>query len=168
MPAWDIQRLDPRHDRTQFDCGQPSLNDWLRLQASQWERKDLCRTFVATRPSESVVVGYYALSSHRVIYEDLPPPAAKGLPRVDVPVVLLGRLAVDRSVQGSGLGSFLLIDALRRVTLIADEVGVRAVEVDAIDETARGFYLKYGFRPLRDDRRHLFMPLHEIRKLKLV
>jgi GNAT superfamily N-acetyltransferase len=167
MPAWEIRRLDRQHDRSQFDCGQPVLNDWLRSKAGQWDRKDLSKTFVATRPNESVVVGYYALSSHRIVYDDLPVPDSKGLPKLDVPVVLLGRLAVDRSVQGCGLGSHLLIDALRRVTSIADEIGVRAVEVDAIDDAAREFYLKYGFRLLRDDRRHLFMPMHEIRKLKL-
>lgn len=87
---------------------------------------------------------------------------------MDVPVVLLGRLAVDRSFQGKGLGAFLLIDALRRALYISEQVGIRAVEVDAIDDAARRFYLKFGFRSLLDDSRHLMMPMHEIRKLKLV
>ena len=80
-------------------------------------------------------------------------------------MILIGRLAVDRSVQGQGLGSYLLVDALRRVLRIAEDVGVRAVEVDAIDDAAREFYLKYGFDSLKDDRQHLFISTIQIRKL---
>jgi GNAT superfamily N-acetyltransferase len=115
-----------------------------------------------------MVLGYYAISTHGVRREDLPDEQAKGLPRMDVPVVLLGRLAVDKSAQGCGLGSLLLLDALRRVELLAEEVGIRAVEVDAIDDTARNFYLKFGFMPLLDDLGHLFLPMPAIRKLGLV
>lgn len=117
---------------------------------------------------ESRVAGYYAISSHRVAFEALSDDQARGLPRIGVPVILLGRLAVDRSFQGRGLGAELLIDALRRVLTIAEQVGVRAVEVDAIDDGARQFYLKYGFVPLRDDPRHLFLPVHVIQQLDLV
>jgi GNAT superfamily N-acetyltransferase len=118
------------------------------------------------RPGEQLVLGYYALTNHRVVYEALPPTESKGLPKIDVPVVLLGRLAVDVSVQGRGLGALLLVDALRRILEVADEVGVRAVEVDAIDDDARRFYEKFGFRSLLDDPRHLFMPLQAVRRLK--
>jgi GNAT superfamily N-acetyltransferase len=166
MP-WTIRRLDNSHDRTAFDCGQSMLNEWLRDRASQFDRRDPSRTFVATRPNEMVVVGYYAISSHRVVYEMLPDPEAKGLQRLEVPVVLIGRLAVDRSEQGKGLGSLLLVDALRRSVDISKQIGIQAVEVDAIDDAARSFYLKFGFRSLLDDPRHLFLPMHEIRKLRL-
>ena len=74
---------------------------------------------------------------------------------------------VDRSVQGQGLGASLLVDAIRRSAQISEQVGIRAVEVDALDEAARNFYLKFGFRSLLDDARHLFLPMHEIRKLNL-
>ena len=167
MALWTIRRLGPAHDRSAFDCGQPKLDDWLKYRAGQFDRRDLSRTFVATRPGEFLALGYYALSTHRVVYEVLPSGQSKGLPRLDVPVVLLGRLAVDQSVQGQGLGSLLLLDALRRAMQISEHVGIRAVEVEAIDEAARSFYLKFGFRPLMDDPRHLLMPMHEIRKLKL-
>jgi GNAT superfamily N-acetyltransferase len=128
---------------------------------------NLSRTFVATRENESSVVGYYAISSHRVVYEVLPDAETKGLPHLDVPVALIGRLAVDRSSQGQGLGSLLLVDALRRSLAISTQIGIRAVEVDAIDDSARCFYLKFGFRPLLHDPRHLFLPMREIRKLGL-
>jgi GNAT superfamily N-acetyltransferase len=84
-----------------------------------------------------------------------------------VPVVLLGRLAVDRTVQGRGLGSFLLIDALRRAQHSSEQVGIRAVEVDALDDAARRFYLKFGFVSLADDLNHLFLAMHVVRKLGL-
>ncbi len=167
MPIWEIQRLNRGHDRTQFDSGVPALNDWLQRFANQHEKRDLARTYVAVLLGEQRVLGYYALSNHQVHYDALPEIQAKGLPQIDIPVILLGRLAVDRSMQGQGLGRFLLIDALRRAIHVADQVGVRAVEVDAIDQSAKGFYLKYGFVPLEDDERHLFLPMQVIRKLKL-
>jgi GNAT superfamily N-acetyltransferase len=167
MTAWTIGRLDRTHDRSTFDCGQSMLNDWLKNRSSQFDRRDLARTFVATRPDALRVYGYYAVSSHRVVYDALPIEESKGLPRLDVPVVLLGRLAVDRSVQRQGLGALLLVDALRRAAAISEQVGIRAVEVEAIDEIVTEFYLRFGFRPLTDDPRHLLMPMHEIRKLDL-
>ena len=114
-----------------------------------------------------MVRGYYAVSSHAVRYEALPEDQAKGLPHLDVPVMLVGRLAVDQSEQGKGLGSLLLIDALRRARHLADHVGVRAVEVDAIDDAARRFYVRHGFIALQDDPRHLFLPIAVVRKLNL-
>jgi GNAT superfamily N-acetyltransferase len=167
MATWVIQRLDRSHDRAQFDCGASSLNHWLQKLASQHERRDLARTYVAVIPDSPHVLGYYAISNHRVSYAALPEDQARGLPQIDVPVVLLGRLAVDRSTHGQGLGAFLLLDALRRARHIADQIGVRAVEVDAIDDAARQFYLKYGFIPLLDEPRHLFLPMQVIRRLNL-
>lgn len=167
MATWTIRRLETRHDRSRFDCGQPALNEWLKDRAGQFDRRDLSRTFVATRRDETLVVGYYAISTHRVVYDILPAAEAKGLPRLDVPVVLIGRLAVDQSVQGQGLGALLLVDALGRAARISEQVGIRAVEVDALDDAARSFYLKFGFRSLLDDPRHLLMPMHEIRKLRI-
>ena len=84
-----------------------------------------------------------------------------------MPVVLIGRLAVDRSMQGKGLGEFLLIDALRRAEFLATKIGVRAVEVDAINDDAKRFYERYGFLTLKDNPRHLFLPIRVIRKLQL-
>ena len=166
-PDWEIQRFDHSHDRSRFDCGVTQLNDWLRKQVSQYQKRDLSRTYVAVQHRSSLVHGYYALSMHRVSHEVLPSDLAKGLSRLDVPVVLLGQFAVDKSVQGQGLGALLLLDALARSAHVSHQVGVRAVEVDAIGEAARSFYTKYGFTALRDDPRHLYLPMHVIRKLNL-
>jgi GNAT superfamily N-acetyltransferase len=167
MPQWEIARLAKWHDRVAFDCGNAALNDWLKLRAGQFERRDLARTYVAVRPGQPVVLAYYALSTHRVSFDALPADQAKNLPRTDVPVVLLGCLAVDRSEQGKGLGEHLLIDALRRAELTSGQVGVRAVEVDAVNDAARRFYLRYGFIPLRDNPNHLFLPMSVVRRLAL-
>ena len=167
MPGWTIERFSRSHDREAFDCGNELLNHWLHKRVSQYEKRDLSRTYVAVRKVELRVCGYYAISTHRVRYEALSTEQAKGLPTIDVPVVLLGRLAVDRTAQGQGLGSLLLIDALRRAELISTQVGVRAIEVDAIDEAARRFYTKFGFKPLLDDRTHLFLSMKAVRELGL-
>lgn len=167
LPRWHIQKLDKTHDRSQLDCGRPMLDGWLRRQAGQYERKGLARTYVAVRPGQRLVLGYYALSGHTVVFEALPGEQAKGLPSVDVPVVLLGRLAVDRRVQRQGLGQGLLVDTLRRAEQVSRQVGVRAVEVLALDEEARGFYLKFGFVPLADDPRHLYLPMAVVRATDL-
>jgi GNAT superfamily N-acetyltransferase len=164
---WVIEKLGRGHDRSAFDCGQAPLNDWLKLRAGQHAKKDLARTYVAVRQGQPAVLGYYAISTHRVSYEAIPPDQAKGLPKIDVPVVLLGRLAVDGTAQRQGLGSLLLIDALRRAQHISEEVGIRAVEVDALDDAARQFYLRFGFVALADDRNHLFIPMPVIRRLGL-
>ncbi len=163
----EIISLNKSHDRTTFDCGNSVLNDWLQKQANQWEKKGLSRTYVAVQKGETTLLGYYAISSHQVSYKSLPDDQAKGLPRINVPVVLLGRLAVDQSAQGQGLGGLLLIDALRRVNHLSKKIGIRAVEVDAIDDDAKRFYLKYGFVALQDDDRHLYLPMGVIRKLNL-
>jgi GNAT superfamily N-acetyltransferase len=162
---WTIARLGRDHDRAAFDCGHAALNDWLKQRAGQFDQRDLARTYVAVRGQERTVLGYYAISSHLVRRADLPEDQAKGLPRIDVPVVLLGRLAIDRGVQGQGLGSLLLIDALRRADRLAEQLGIRAIEVDAIDDAARMFYEKFGFVALLDSPQHLFLPMSIVRKL---
>jgi GNAT superfamily N-acetyltransferase len=143
------------------------LNQWLRQFAGQYERRDLARTYVAVQTGEARVLGYYSISNHQVSFDALRDDQAKGLPTIDIPVVLLGRLAVDRSVQRQGWGEFVLLDALRRTVHVSQQVGVRAVEVHALDEDARRFYLKYGFVALRDDRHHLFLTMQVVRQLKL-
>ncbi len=165
---WAIEPFDrQRHNRAGFECGVSLLNDWLETKAGQFEKKDLARVYVLVTAGEATVKGYYALSSHTVSFQALPEDQKKGLPQIDLPVVLIGRLAVDRSVQGQQLGEYLLIDALRRAKYLAKKLGIRAVEVHALHDAARRFYEKYGFLSLQDDPQHLFLPMHVIRKLKL-
>lgn len=162
MADWAIERLDRSHDRSAFDCGRPPLDDFLRKLVSQYEKRNLGRTYVAVIPVTKRVVGYYTLASGAVTFENLPAEASRKLPRHPVPVALLARLAVDRSMQGRGLGAALLTDALARCLTLAEQIAIHAVAVDAIDEDAAAFYAKYGFVPLEDDPRHLYLPMATI------
>jgi GNAT superfamily N-acetyltransferase len=165
MIDWRIERLDRSHERGEFTCGKPPLDDFLRVLVNQYEKRNLGRTYVAVRMGEKRVSGYYTLATGAVSFQDLPHAAAKKLPKHPVPVILLARLAVDRGVQGQGLGQALLFDALRRCLELADRLGFHAVEVDAIDQQAQAFYSKYGFAPLLDRERHLYLPVATIRQV---
>jgi GNAT superfamily N-acetyltransferase len=162
VAEWLIESLDRSHERGLFSCGQPALDDFLRTLVSQYEKRRLGKTYVAVRPGETLVIGYYTLASGAVSFAHLPKAAAKKFPRHPVPVALLARLAVDRSMQGKGLGAALLVDALRRVSVLAKHLGIHAVEVDAIDAAARAFYEKFGFVRLLDNDLHLYLPIATI------
>jgi GNAT superfamily N-acetyltransferase len=162
MDKWQIEPLDRSHQRGEFCCGKAPLDEFLRSLVSQYEKRKLGRTYVAVLPSDKKVYGYYTLASSSVVFENLPSHRAKKLPKHPVPVVLLGRLAVDRAAQGRGLGEQLLMDALRRCLDLSEKLGIHAVEVLAIDAVAKGFYLRYGFVPLMDDEFHLYMPMKTV------
>ncbi len=162
---WLIEELTTDHDRSAFSCGQASLDEFISRYASQNQKSGVSRTFVALRPGGRVVRAYYSLAAGAVAFAELPEEQRKRLPRYPVPVAHLGRLAVDQSAQGKGLGSFLLIDALRRIQTAADSIGIHAFEVIANDDAARGFYLKYGFVALQDHPHHLYISLKTVQKL---
>jgi GNAT superfamily N-acetyltransferase len=161
---WQIERLDRSHERSEFSCGRVPLDNFLRTLVRQYEKRNLGRTYVGVRPGEKRVLGYYTLASGSVAFENLPSSSTRKLPRHPVPVVLLARLAVDHSTQGHGLGATLLVDALERCLMLAESLGVHAVEVEAIDAVARSFYEKYGFVSLLDSPNHLFLPVATIRQ----
>ena len=163
MIEWRVERLERSHHRAEFSCGKPPLDTFLHRLVSQYEARNLGRTYVAVKPGSLRVFGYYTLAAGAIAYQSLPAPSSRKLPKHPVPVILLARLAVDQSVQGQHLGESLLLDALRRCLVLADPLGIHAVEVDAIDPHARSFYQKYGFLPLLDDALHLFLPMATIR-----
>lgn len=164
---WTIEELRSDHDRAGFSCGHESLDAYIRQFASQNQKTGVSRTFVAVRPGERVVRGSYSLAAGSVRLEQLTEEQRKRLPRYPVPVAHLGRLAVDQTEQGRGLGSHLLVDALGRIARAANEMGIHAVEVVAIDEAATRFYVKYGFTVLADDPRHLYLPMKKVRGLRI-
>lgn len=165
VSPWRIEPLGKHHQRSDFDCGEESLNTFFRFHAGQNARRDISRTYVALAAGSDSATGYYTLSSGSVGFENLPGQAAKRLPKYPVPTAHLGRLAVDRRFQGQGLGAILLIDALKRVRDTADKIGIHAVSVDVLNTCARQFYEAHGFINLRDDTLHLFLPMTTIRKL---
>ena len=161
-PAWTIERIRKDHAREAFDCGIEKLNTFIRRYARQNEEHGLSRTFVAVRPASLRIFGYHTLRSGQVEIRDLSPAEVRRFPRYPVPVVHLARLAVDREARGQGLGELLLLDALAKAHEAAGVIAAYAVEVEAVDESARRFYLKYGFQELLDDRLHLYMPIKTI------
>jgi GNAT superfamily N-acetyltransferase len=163
MAEWSIEPLNRSHERGEFSCGKGPLDNFLRSLVSQYEKRRLGRTYVVVRRGEKRVLGYYTLASGAVSFENFPQQVNKKLPRHPIPVILLARLALDQSVQGQGLGRFLLIDALRRCLSLAEQLGVHAVEVDAIDDEAKAFYERYGFTALHDNPRHLFLAISTIK-----
>jgi len=158
-----IEKLSSHHNRRDFDCGVEDLNAYLRRYSGQHERKGMGRTYVATEENDTHVLGYYTISSSAVAFDVVP----ENLPRHPVPVALVGRLAVDNIARGQRLGETLLIHALRSAQLAAKIVGIYAVVVDALDESARRFYLNYGFNELTDDRLHLYLPMKAIERLNI-
>ena len=159
-----IELLGKQHKRENFDCGEQTLNEFLKKYARQNSEKGFGRTFVAVLPGETDVLGYYTISSGSISFEIIP---AK-LPRYPIPTVHLGRLATDVKLRGQGLGELLLIDALKRTTLAASELGIYAVELYALTENAKNFYLKYGFVALKDDEKHLYLPIDTLRNSGLI
>ncbi|MFZ0807579.1 MAG: GNAT family N-acetyltransferase [Candidatus Sulfotelmatobacter sp.] len=158
LPLSSVEAISESHDVTRFDCGaHESLNDWLKRFALTSQKNESARTYVAHRGGS--VVGYYSISAGSVAAEESPTRIAKGLARHPIPVILLARLAVDKSEQGTGLGKALLKEALTRIAHAADIVGARAVLVHAIDKPARKFYEHFGFES---------SPIHELQLMLLM
>lgn len=154
--------LGPQHRLDGFDCGTPSLNDWLIRHALQAQGSGSARTFVACDGER--VAGFFSLTVGQVDTPDAPDRFRKGMGRYPLPVVILARLAVDRRDQGRGIGTGLLKDAIRRTMLIADQAGIRALLAHPIDEMAARFYGRFGFEtsPLRE--RQLLLLLKDARR----
>lgn len=156
-----VEPLSKLHDRQSFDCGEDSLNEFLKRFARQNEEKGISRTFVAVKSDDPKIYGYYTLSSSSVKFDLVP----ENLPRYPVPFIHLGRLAVDVSAKGEGLGKALLFHAFNRAAIIAQQLGIFAVEVMALNEDARQFYLQFGLTELKDDKMHLYISIKEILKI---
>jgi len=150
--------MDASHDVARFDCGKPALNDWLRNRALKNEGK-ASRCFVVCQ--ERAVVGFYALAAGAVRHDQTPSALKRNMPE-QIPVIVLGRMAVDLSFQGQKLGDGLLRDALKRALSVAADVGARAVLVHAIDQEVVPFYTQYGFKPFPEGELTLFLSVTEL------
>ena len=158
MP-WTIQRLNPQHDIAGFDSGEPSLNSFLQKHALNNDRAGLGRTFVAVDTGQRQVLGYFTISTGSVTFDTIPDHARKRLPRYPIPTIHIGRLAVDAKCQGKKLGETLLVESLCKAAIASNSVAVYAVDVFALHDKAKSFYLKYGFVEMLDQPLHLFLPI---------
>jgi predicted GNAT family N-acyltransferase len=160
---WNFVPIHKKYQRDHFDCGYPALDDYIKKYAKQNHEKGIAKTFVAIEDSTSLKVdGFYTLSASTIEFESLPDTSQKGLPAYPIPAILIGKLAVDSAAKGQRLGTELLVDALLRAVKASQDVAVFAVRVDAIDSTARDFYLKYEFIPFQDQPLSLFLPVKTI------
>jgi len=157
---WREEPIGRQHDRKDFDCGSRDLNEYLDSYARQNHESGGAKTFVAIAPAEPTrVLGFYSISPGAIEFARVPSPLTKKLGRYDVPVFRLGRLAIDLSVQGRGLGSDLLVAAGERALAVAAEVGGVALAIDAKDEKAARWYERFGAQSLLDDPLKLILPL---------
>lgn len=142
--------LGPQHQLEGFDCGKPTLNDWLMRHARQAQGSGSAKTFVVSEDDR--VAGYFSLTVGQIDTLDAPERIRKGVGQYPIPVVILARLAVSQQDQGRGIGVGLLQDAIRRTLLIAEQAGIRAMLTHPLDEEAARFYTRFGFigSPLRE------------------
>jgi predicted GNAT family N-acyltransferase len=162
MNKMEVVVFNKTQQRQQFDCGVFELNRYIHQQISQDAKRKIAAPFVLL--NENQIVGFYTLSASSVNVGDLPTELIKKLPKYPlVPVALLGRLAIDKNYQGKGLGDFLLMDALKRSLVLSEQIGLMAIVVDAINESASHFYQQYGFEELTENR--LFLPIQNLVKV---
>ena len=162
LPAWYEESIGKHHNRTAFDCGDEALNQFLHRHARQSHEKGGAKTYLAVSENNEKVLGYYSLSPASIAYERAPEVIKRGLARHDVPVFRLGRLAVDSTVQGQGLGGQLLLAAGRRCLLVASQAGGVALLIDARNERVAQWYASYGAIPLLDAHLSLLLPFKTI------
>ena len=158
------EAIQAHHRLDSFDSGEPNLDEWLRGRAMKNHASGASRCFVVC--SENRVIGYYSLSAGAISHQIAPKNFRRNMPD-PLPVLLLGRLAVDRRCQNIGLGKALLRDALLRAVGVGVDAGVFAVLVHAISDSAKRFYLSYGFVPSPLEPMTLMMTLQTVRGVLL-
>lgn len=168
-----IEPLDPeKHDRAAFSCGLEQVDNFLKRTANKLAKADNLRVFVMTTP-DGDLIGFYALNAHAVDYTDLPGKFARSRPgHGSIPAAYISMIGVDQRHQSKGYGGDLLVDALTRITRIADDIGIALVMLDVLDcgnpvmvQKRKTLYASYGFAALSSNPLRLFLPLATVRNL---
>lgn len=160
----DVEPLASHHDRAAFSCGEPSLDAYIQRQARQDVKRDLSACYVLCVPGSATIMGYYTLTGTSLDVTDLPADLAKTAGRYPrVGAALLGRLAVDARYAGQGMGSLLLLNAMRRT--LRSGIGFKVMIVDALDDGAAQFYERFDFKRFADDPLHLYVPMSKVREI---
>ncbi len=174
LPRISIEPFDPaRHERIGFSCGVARLDNFLRLSARKQQKDDFTRVFVAVAEGSVRVLGFYALNTHAVGIAELGRNRPRRAPdRASLPALYISMIAVDKSQQGKGLGTDLLIDALFRACRVSKEVGLKLVMLDVIDDGGESvfqrrkeFYRRMGFESFADHPQRMFMTVGTIRSM---
>lgn len=158
-----FEHLNPKkHDRKSFDCGVEALNLYLQRSANQDQKRSLTKVYVLTEKKK--VIGYYSISAHSVLRDNLPKDI-KLANYKDIPFLLLGRLAVDMKHQGKGFGDALIFHAFNTTLDAAEKIGILGMVVDAKDIKAAAFYQGFGFMQLHGSANRLVLPLSVMKTL---
>ncbi len=155
-------RLEKGHDFSQFDCGEEPLNNFLKKYALASQASNATVSYVVLEGSR--IIAYYSLAVGAIAHERAPDRMGKGLGKYEIPIILIARLAVDKTFQGKHLGKHLLKDALSRAFSISQQVGIRCIVVDAKNERARQFYQRFNFEPWPVDCFRLYLLIKDVRK----
>lgn len=148
------------HELDGFNCSEPSLNDWLKTRARDNAKTGASRIFVCCDGNK--VLAYYSISASSVLHTEVPGKVKRNMP-TPIPVVLLGRLAVDASLEGKGVGPSLFKDAAQRINQAADQIGIAAIIVHPISDKARTFWLKRGFVDCPGEKKMMVVTMKDIR-----
>jgi GNAT superfamily N-acetyltransferase len=151
-----------------FNCGVPVLNDWVQKIAWSTHLAGGARVYVSIDPKNDLLAAYYCLSAAHADRAVVPGRIAAGMGRSGIPVVLIGRFAVDLRFQGLGVGAFMIRHVFERTLNISDQLGVRAIMVEAKDSTGAGFYASLGFTASVSDPLRFFIMLKDVRRSLLV
>lgn len=165
MPKFVFQPLGSAHDRAAFSCEEPGLENYLKTQARQDQRKKLAAVFIMTADGKNIA-GFYTLSQYAILSAEIPQEISRKLTRHgQIPATLIGRLARHTEQRGTGAGDLLLADALRRCLATSAHAASWAVIVDAKSESGTNFYKKWGFQPFPSTPLKLFLPMATVEKL---
>lgn len=150
--------LSSNHQLAEFVSGEAVLDDWLKQRGLKNQAIGASRTFVVCRKGTKQVVGFYSLATGSVNHTEATGSLRRNMPD-PIPVIILARLAVDLSFRGKGLGADLLHDAVLRCYRVAENIGVRAIMVQALTEEAKSFYIHHSFKPSQTQHMTLFLKL---------
>lgn len=171
--AFTIEPFDPeKHDRAAFSCGVQQVDNYFQKTANKLAKADNVRLYVMVDPS-GMVIGFYALNAHAVYFTDLPAKFARTRPsHGNIPAAYISMIGRDQKFRGGGYGGDLLVDALRRITVAADAIGVAVVILDVLDcgepdrvVRRKALYESYGFQSLASKPLRMFLPVSVVRKL---
>ncbi len=163
MTKKQIEKINSSHALVNFDCGVPELNQFLVKYALQNQNANSANTYVVCE--DDSVIGFYTLAVGSVIHVQAPKRITKGLAKHPVPVMILARLAVDKSQHGKGIGRGLLKDVLLRTAQASNIAGIRALLVHAKDDIAKQWYKQFGFDESPTDPLHLYLLLKDLKKM---
>lgn len=156
--------LERTHKRQTFNCGVEPLNRYLKQYAFQNQVKHISKTFVTVHESNDAVIAFYTLATGQIRFQELPEGVKH--PKYPISIVRLARLAVDLTHQKRGIGEFLFYDALQKIQMAAQFVGIFAVVVDTKDNATKAFYEQYGFIELQQTEQTLFLPISTLSALR--